>query len=215
MSPLQELAVSEAARDSGRISSERPVDSAAMAAMSRMRDNLRVGLRRSSAATGTRPSMRSLPPRLRGALSTEDLERLAEAAWWIGKSEECIKLRERVYTLYLASGDSLRAAAVAIAVAEDYFHKLARSVAHGWLQRAERHLRGLARIQSSTDGWRGAKPCSRLAKRETRARVGARRNGARDRPATGRSRSANAGAAGLRTHARVAGPRDRGNGSDR
>jgi tetratricopeptide (TPR) repeat protein len=40
---------------------------------------------------------------------------------------------------------------MAIAIAEDYFHKLVRSVAHGWLQRAERHLEGLP--ESSQHGW--------------------------------------------------------------
>jgi hypothetical protein len=75
-------------------------------------------------------------------LSALHLERLAEAAWWVGHADECIRTRERAYTLHLEAGDLARAAAVAVAVAEDHFHKLARSVGHGWLQRAERHLRG-------------------------------------------------------------------------
>jgi tetratricopeptide (TPR) repeat protein len=84
-------------------------------------------------------------------LSPPDLERLAEAAWWVGRGDECIRRRERVYARYLESGELGRAAAVAIAVAEDHFHKLARSVGHGWLQRAERHLRGLP--ESIAHGW--------------------------------------------------------------
>ena len=77
------------------------------------------------------------------ALGAADLDRLAEAAWWVGKGDDCIKTRERAYALHLESGNLRAAAADAIAVAEDYFHKLARSVAHGWLQRADRHLHDL------------------------------------------------------------------------
>ncbi|MGH7633119.1 MAG: protein kinase domain-containing protein, partial [Gemmatimonadaceae bacterium] len=84
-------------------------------------------------------------------LAPEHLERLAEAAWWIGRGDECIRIRERAYAQYLAAGDLHRSAAVAIAVAEDHFHKLSRSVAHGWLQRAERHLRELP--ESIEHGW--------------------------------------------------------------
>jgi tetratricopeptide (TPR) repeat protein len=84
-------------------------------------------------------------------LSPEQLERLAEAAWWTGRGDECVRIRERAYAQYLAAGKLHRAAAVAIAVAEDHFHKLARSVAHGWLQRAERHLRELP--ESIEHGW--------------------------------------------------------------
>jgi tetratricopeptide (TPR) repeat protein len=84
-------------------------------------------------------------------LAPPDLERLAEAAWFLGRGDECIRMRERAYADYLASGNLERAAAVAIAVAEDHFHKLARSVGQGWLQRAERHLRGLP--ESIALGW--------------------------------------------------------------
>lgn len=84
-------------------------------------------------------------------LEPEHLERLAEAAWWIGKGDACIRTRERAYAEYLQRDDALRAAAVAVAVAEDCFHKLARSVAHGWMQRAERHLDGLP--ESRVHGW--------------------------------------------------------------
>ena len=86
-----------------------------------------------------------------GSLGPEQLERMAEAAWWIAKVDECIKTRERVYALYLENGDLHSAARVAIAVAEDYFHKLARSVGQGWLRRAERHLKDLP--ESIEHGW--------------------------------------------------------------
>lgn len=73
-------------------------------------------------------------------LAAEHLEALAEAAWWMGKSDECIRARERAYAHCLEHDDQRRAARIAIAVAEDHSHKLARAVAQGWLQRAERHL---------------------------------------------------------------------------
>jgi tetratricopeptide (TPR) repeat protein len=85
------------------------------------------------------------------ALHPAHLERLAESAWWIGKGDACIRTRERAYTRYLESGDFLHAAKVALAVAEDYHHKLARSVAHGWLQRAESHLAKMP--ESIVHGW--------------------------------------------------------------
>ena len=84
-------------------------------------------------------------------LAAEHLERLAEAAWWVGKSDECIRARERAYARYLERDDQRRAAGIAIAVAEDHSHKLARSVAQGWLQRAERHLAAVP--ESIEHGW--------------------------------------------------------------
>lgn len=150
MSPLEEIVGSEAARNS-RGTSERPLDITAMAAMSRMRVSLRTGLQAFERNDWDAAFEALSAAEAAGPLPPEDLERLAEAAWWIGKSEECIKMRERVYAMYVESGDAHRAAGVAIAVAEDYFHKLARSVAHGWLQRAERHLEGLP--ESVQHGW--------------------------------------------------------------
>jgi tetratricopeptide (TPR) repeat protein len=116
-----------------------------------MRESLRTGLQAFERSEWHQAFDALSAAEAAGALSPTDLERLAEAAWWIGRSDECIKLRERVYALYLENGEAHRAAAVAIAVAEDYFHKLARSVAHGWLQRAERHLEGLP--ESIEHGW--------------------------------------------------------------
>ncbi len=84
-------------------------------------------------------------------LAPEHLEQLAEAAWWIGKSDDCIRTRERAYSCYLEREDHVAAARVALALAEDYHHKLARAVAQGWLQRSESHL---ARVpESIVHGW--------------------------------------------------------------
>ena len=75
----------------------------------------------------------------------------AEAAWWIGKIDDCIRTRERAYAKYLDAGQLRLAAGVAMNVAEDHFHKLSRSVGHGWLQRGERHFFGLP--ESPEHGW--------------------------------------------------------------
>ncbi len=85
------------------------------------------------------------------ALDAGALVRLAEAAWWIGKIDECIWTRERAYAKYLDAGQLRLAAGVAMNVAEDHFHKLSRSVGQGWLQRGERHLFGLS--ESTEHGW--------------------------------------------------------------
>jgi len=77
------------------------------------------------------------------ALDAEDLERLGEAAWWIAEATVALRAREQAYRRYRERGDQRSAARVALALAEDYFHRLARAVGNGWLRRAERHLEGL------------------------------------------------------------------------
>ncbi len=86
-----------------------------------------------------------------GALEAEDLERLAEAAWWLADGQTCVRAREQAYRRYVQRGEPRAAAAVALALAEDHFHRLARSVGQGWLRRAERHLDGLPEV--SERGW--------------------------------------------------------------
>ena len=76
-------------------------------------------------------------------LTAEDLERLAEAAWWLSDGTACVRARERAYRKYIQHGQDRAAASVSLALAEDYFHGLARSVGQGWLRRAERHLEAL------------------------------------------------------------------------
>src|SRR5919201_228600 len=76
-----------------------------------------------------------------GALEAEDLEGLAEAAWWNGRSDECISARERAYTLHLEAGRPRQAAFVALALAKDQFGRHAASIAQAWLRRAQRLLK--------------------------------------------------------------------------
>ncbi len=86
-----------------------------------------------------------------GELGAPDLERLAEAAWWLSKGDSCIRARERAYRQYIQRREPRAAAQVALALAEDYFHRLARSVGQGWLRRAEQHLDGLP--ETAAHGW--------------------------------------------------------------
>ncbi|MGH7269122.1 MAG: protein kinase domain-containing protein, partial [Polyangiaceae bacterium] len=149
---LEELLVSASRRPSPRDPNELPVlGTAPMADAAGVGDILHAGLRAVEHCEWHEAFAALSAADAGGALAPAHLESLAEAAWWVGKSDECIKTRERAYAQYLESNDLRSAAAVAIAVAEDYFHKLARSVAHGWLQRAERHLRGLP--ESIEHGW--------------------------------------------------------------
>ena len=40
-------------------------------------------------------------------LTADDLERFADAAWWTGRIDEAMGLRERSYTGFSAAGDKL------------------------------------------------------------------------------------------------------------
>jgi tetratricopeptide (TPR) repeat protein len=84
-------------------------------------------------------------------LEAEDLERLAEVAWWVAEGTACVRAREEAYRRYVQRGEREAAARVALALAEDHFHRLARSVSGSWLRRAEQHLEGLA--ETPTHGW--------------------------------------------------------------
>lgn len=78
-----------------------------------------------------------------GALTTSDLDAYGEVAWWMGRLEEAIEVRERAFAAHKAAGDPRRAAATALALANDYSHRLLSPVASGWVRRAERLLRDL------------------------------------------------------------------------
>jgi class 3 adenylate cyclase len=76
----------------------------------------------------------------RHELSPDDLERFGEAAWWRGRLEEGIALRERAYTGFSSAGDDLGAARVALALSGDHAGRGAFAVAGGWFATAERLL---------------------------------------------------------------------------
>ncbi|MDQ2942791.1 MAG: adenylate/guanylate cyclase domain-containing protein [Candidatus Dormibacteraeota bacterium] len=74
------------------------------------------------------------------ALSSSDLEALGSAAWWMGQLGQAIAARERAYTAYMAAADPIRAAGIALALSNDYGHRLEQSIASGWVHRAQRLL---------------------------------------------------------------------------
>lgn len=151
ISSLDELVTSPVTRGTSRFGSSTTQGIKLPTSSTSVADMLRTGLQafdrtewlEAFNALSAADAVNPLPP--------SHLERLAEAAWWIGKSDECIRTRERAYAQYVEAGELNSAASVALAVSEDYFHKLSRSVAHGWLQRAERHLTELP--ESIEHGW--------------------------------------------------------------
>jgi class 3 adenylate cyclase len=80
----------------------------------------------------------------RGQLEPEDLDAYGAAAWWLGQLGTAIEVRERAYAAHLKAGDKRRAASAALALANDYGHRLQSSMTSGWVSRAERLLAGIA-----------------------------------------------------------------------
>ena len=77
-----------------------------------------------------------------GALSTAELEALAEATFWTGRSSECIALCERLHTTYLEAGDQRRAAYAALLVSLQHAVRLRTAPAAGWYAMAFQLLAG-------------------------------------------------------------------------
>ena len=76
-----------------------------------------------------------------GKLNADDLEALAEAAWWSGHADACISARERAYPLHVEAGQPRRAALLALALAKGQFEQRNSAVGMAWLNRSERLLR--------------------------------------------------------------------------
>ena len=79
---------------------------------------------------------------LAGALEPPELEALAEAAFWTGRSGECIALCEQLHAMYLESGNRRRAAFAALLVSLQHAIRLRPSVAAGWFGLAYQLLDG-------------------------------------------------------------------------
>ncbi len=77
-----------------------------------------------------------------GGLSPDDLELLAQAAWWVGRLGVCIAARERAYAAFAEASARRAAALVALELAKNHFAKGDSSVGTAWLHRAERLLEG-------------------------------------------------------------------------
>ncbi len=80
-----------------------------------------------------------LSSRAPATLSRDDLELLAEAAFWLGRPRESIAARERVYAVDRDACRQDRAAMTAWRATPTPFDLDETAVAHGWLKRAELH----------------------------------------------------------------------------
>jgi class 3 adenylate cyclase len=86
-----------------------------------------------------------------GDLSPGDLDAYAEAAWWNGRLEQAIELRERAYAAAMRAGQPEAAVMVAIKLARDNIYRSSDVLSGAWLQRAERLLEGVE--ENSGHGW--------------------------------------------------------------
>jgi len=73
-------------------------------------------------------------------LAAEDLESIAEAAWWAARPDEGIAAYQRAYSAYLQAGKRTRAAFVALTLAREFGVKLEGPVSSSWFNRAKRLL---------------------------------------------------------------------------
>ena len=69
-------------------------------------------------------------------VSPEDLELLAESAWFAGDPDAAIEARERAHAGYLEQGDKCHAAEMAVQLAVDHFERLETAIGNGWLGKA-------------------------------------------------------------------------------
>ena len=86
-----------------------------------------------------------------GSLDAQELELLAEAAWWLGMLPTAIEVRERAYAAAIKGGETETAVLVAVWLARDHLFRNALSVASAWLSRADRLLEGVP--ENPGHGW--------------------------------------------------------------
>ena len=77
-----------------------------------------------------------------GALTPSDMEAYADAAFWCGRPDECLSIRERAYAAYEALGDNRSRARMALELSRDSGLKGVRAVAAAWFVRATKALEG-------------------------------------------------------------------------
>jgi class 3 adenylate cyclase len=99
-----------------------------------------------------------------GTLAAEDLELLADAAFWSVRLDEALTLRERAYKAHLDEGNRLRAGGIAVRLAMDYLSKGSTALFSGWLAKGERLLAAepegrehgqAALVRAVSAGWSG------------------------------------------------------------
>jgi DNA-binding CsgD family transcriptional regulator len=73
-------------------------------------------------------------------MAPRDLEALADAAWWLSRSDESIAARQRAYAGYVAAGDDPAAAWCAGRLCIEHFIRGEAALAAGWLMRGQRLL---------------------------------------------------------------------------
>ena len=76
------------------------------------------------------------------ALTPADMESYADAAFWSGRPEDCLAIRERAYAAYDALRDDQSKARLALELARDYALKGAGALASAWFARATKALEG-------------------------------------------------------------------------
>ena len=72
-----------------------------------------------------------------------DLESLATAAAMSAEADRGSEVKERAYRAYVSEGNVLRAAYLAIDIAQEQFWSGRRSMASAWMHKAEQHLKDL------------------------------------------------------------------------
>ena len=75
-----------------------------------------------------------------GALTGDDLEQLAVAAFFAARAPDGVAAKERAFSAHLDAGNEIRAAYVAIDVGMSYAFEGKASIAGGWIRRAEKLL---------------------------------------------------------------------------
>jgi DNA-binding CsgD family transcriptional regulator len=73
-------------------------------------------------------------------LAAVELEALAEAAWWLCKTDAGIAARRRAYVAFRDAGDNRGAARTAARLFHEHFYRGEGAVAVGWLRRGFRHV---------------------------------------------------------------------------
>ena len=73
-------------------------------------------------------------------LSADDLQGLSEAAWWLGRVDECVEAGDAAYRAHVAAGRTRAAAMAALDLSVSLFLRGDDVMGSGWIGRAQRLL---------------------------------------------------------------------------